>query len=207
MNKLLALTTLLSICSLPICAAAQDTGDWKFDEKGRSALELAISDLADRLYSQAESEGGGENGINYQTIIQEHVAKFEALLQKPGAPINNLKSGMSPLMRAACHHQWEIIELLIKAGADVGLTDEKGLTALHYVALRTWVPVLSYSWFVSMIMSKYYTKERHNKCVELLANSRWSRMWYQRRYLVYGTMQDAYAHLWQIKRRYIDKAF
>lgn len=178
MNKLLLLTA-LSICSLSLCTVEQETVEWTFDEKGRSALELAITDLDNRLYVQGESGGGSEN---YQRIIREHVAKFEALLQKPGAPINNLKSGMSPLMMAAYCHQWEIIEFLIKAGADVRLTNAEGATALHYVGLTTWAPAPSIRFITIMIMQEYYTQERHNKCVELLAGNMFSRMFYKRRY-------------------------
>lgn len=49
-----------------------------------------------------------------------------------GADINEKSNGMTPLMLAARYNQIDILKLLIEKGANLKLTDEKGLTALKY---------------------------------------------------------------------------
>jgi ankyrin repeat protein len=58
------------------------------------------------------------------------VARF--LLEK-GADVNaQAKDGISPLMLAAVSGQPDMVKLLLEKGAKVGLTDERGWTALSW---------------------------------------------------------------------------
>jgi ankyrin repeat protein len=52
-----------------------------------------------------------------------------------GADINEQSNGMTPLMIAARYNQVEIIKLLLVKGANLKLTNDKGLTALKYAEL------------------------------------------------------------------------
>jgi len=52
-----------------------------------------------------------------------------------GADVNEKSNGMTPLMVAARYNQVEIIKLLLSKGANLKLTDDKGLSALRYAEL------------------------------------------------------------------------
>ncbi|KGO91987.1 ankyrin repeat domain-containing protein [Flavobacterium subsaxonicum] len=52
-----------------------------------------------------------------------------------GIDVNEKSNGMTPLMIAARYNQVEIIKLLLEKGANLKLTDEKGLSALRYAEL------------------------------------------------------------------------
>ncbi len=148
------------------------------------SLNILIERCADRLYCQAELNGGGKNGVNYQKVTNEYVEKFKAVLQKKDVFVNQKdEDGKTPLMRAAWHQQWELMELLIKAGkagADTTLTDNKGLTALDCLKLRNNAGGGSFVFLVNMIMGNYYTKARYNKCINLLVPDIKKRQWYKR---------------------------
>ena len=49
-----------------------------------------------------------------------------------GADVNEKSNGLTPLMLAARYNQADIIKLLIEKGANLKLTDDKGLTALKH---------------------------------------------------------------------------
>ncbi len=61
--------------------------------------------------------------VNQQNTLTDRVKKGEILLK-----------GISPLMLAAAHREPAVIELLLKAGADVNAVDIRGMTPLHYAA-------------------------------------------------------------------------
>lgn len=52
-----------------------------------------------------------------------------------GADVNEKSNGMTPLMIAARYNQVEIVKLLLSKGANLKLTDDKGLSALRYAEL------------------------------------------------------------------------
>lgn len=52
-----------------------------------------------------------------------------------GADVNEKSNGMTPLMIAARYNQVAIIKLLVEKGANLKLTDDKGLSALKYAEL------------------------------------------------------------------------
>jgi len=52
-----------------------------------------------------------------------------------GIDVNEKSNGMTPLMIAARYNQVEIIKLLLEKGANLKLTDEKGMSALKYAEL------------------------------------------------------------------------
>ena len=52
-----------------------------------------------------------------------------------GADVNEKSNGMTPLMIAARYNQVEIIKVLLDKGANLKLTDDKGLSALRYAEL------------------------------------------------------------------------
>ena len=52
-----------------------------------------------------------------------------------GADVNELSSGMTPLMVAARYNKVEIIKFLLAHGAKVDFKDSKGFTALKYAEL------------------------------------------------------------------------
>lgn len=144
-------------------------------------LNIFIGKCADRLYCQAELNGGGENGVDYQKVINEYVEKLRAVLQRKDVLVNQKdEEGRTPLMNVACHYQWESMQLLIEAGADITLTDNKGLTALDYLRLRNSAKSPSITFIINIIMGNYYTKARYNKCITLLIPDIKERWWYKR---------------------------
>ncbi|RZJ75902.1 MAG: ankyrin repeat domain-containing protein [Flavobacterium sp.] len=52
-----------------------------------------------------------------------------------GANVNEKSNGMTPLMLAARYNNVEIINLLLEKGADLKMTNDKGLSALKYAEL------------------------------------------------------------------------
>jgi ankyrin repeat protein len=52
-----------------------------------------------------------------------------------GANVNELSSGMTPLMVAARYNKVEIIKFLLANGAHANVKDDKGFTALKYAEL------------------------------------------------------------------------
>jgi len=52
-----------------------------------------------------------------------------------GADVNEKSNGLTPLMIAARYNQVEIIDLLLKNGANVKVINDSGLTALKYAKL------------------------------------------------------------------------
>lgn len=61
-----------------------------------------------------------------------------------GADVNEASNGMTPAMFAARYNQVDILELLVKSGADLGTKTEKGWTALDYAKRSNANDVLAY---------------------------------------------------------------
>lgn len=140
------------------------------------SLALAMVKLHNQLNIAAEV-CNGRNG-EYQRIITKGVNRFKLLLQHNCSSINEVqKDGTTLLMNAAYFYQHELIDLLIKAGADTSIADKKGMTALDYVKSRSAPDIGSYS---NLVMSGYLTKDRHNKCIDLLTKNPFKRVWYKR---------------------------
>lgn len=150
--------------------------------ESRSELFDVIGDSFDKLYVDAETTGGK----NYNSIIKENVERFSCLLDKQADVNIQGKDGETPLMMAAYSHQWEIMDLLIKAGADASIKDKHGKSALNYLtfpvpgfkALLQGNNCIAYIRY--FIMQNYYTKERQNKCVDLLTKNIFIRVFYKR---------------------------
>lgn len=143
------------------------------EKDGTNLLHLLIERLADRVYCLAES-GGRENGMGYQEVIEEYVGIVKFLLQQKNISINHKShGGQTPLMLAAFFRQYEIIELLVRAGANTQIIDTNGYTALDH--LRR-----SHGLLINVIMYNYYTRERYNKCVDLITTNIVQRTWYKR---------------------------
>ena len=52
------------------------------------------------------------------------------------ADVNSVLEGWTPLQRAACDGNREIVEILIAKGADLNLANEHGFTALYQASLK-----------------------------------------------------------------------
>jgi len=143
---------------------------------GESYYEIA--ELIDSTLCQVNTisltRGGGDNGCNYSVCLKENTALLKTLLQRNGLSINMQDSeGRTLLMYAAEVHLWEFMTLLIEAGADITLRERKGRTALDLVLEADTIRQSSDDAFDEiqlefLIMGLYYSKERHNKCIDLL---------------------------------------
>lgn len=94
----------------------------------RDMLELLIESGADLFYADDEGVSILDFAITYNNmyIIQ--------LLLGKGKDINEVtrRSGFTPLMAAVCYGRYDIMKVLLEAGADVTLADSKGLTAYGF---------------------------------------------------------------------------
>lgn len=155
-----------TLTALPVRA------EWTFDECGRSELDALIDSYGESIYNCSYLNGSGKNDAKYKKIIKEYVEKIKVLLQKESTPINHQSNnGQTPLMGAAYYSSWEIIELLLQAGANTKLTDKHGLTALHYLKLSRSAHPGSIMGIGNFIMQDYKSKKRYNKCADLLMKS------------------------------------
>ncbi len=81
----------------------------------------------------------GEYGLMI-ALRESSLKAAQALIEAPHADLNVLNShGESPLMLAALAGHLDLVELLIKKGADVNKT---GWTPLHYAASKSQLPIL-----------------------------------------------------------------
>ena len=149
-------------------AMEQSEGSFESSHVDVSVLLDVSRRLGDRLYCDAEVSGGQ----NYAKIIQEHVEMYKLLLQKKDAPINGKNAvAVTPLMAAAFNYQAEIIELLVKAGADIAAVDVDGESALDYLNTRCATLAPTGNIFIDIphiVMAGYYTDARYNECASLL---------------------------------------
>ena len=53
--------------------------------------------------------------------------------------------GQTPLFLSASQGHWGVVELLVANGADVGITDEEGDTALHVAIIKHKTPAIAVS--------------------------------------------------------------
>ncbi len=87
------------------------------------------------------------NAKAYKTKIKQHVNPFCISIAKGdietvkklidlGTDINEKSNGMSPIMYAAKYNRTEILQLLIKKGANLKARSDKGMTAIKYAKLH-----------------------------------------------------------------------
>jgi len=145
----------------------------KAQECNDHKLHDFIYKIADSLYCEAECYGGGNNGENFKNIITQNIEIFKKLLESEKNFINSRdKKGRTPLIIASYYHISEFIELLIQKNANTTIRCLHKLTPLDYVQLRTNNEPESINFLILLIMNDYYTKERSNKCVNLLTTTR-----------------------------------
>ncbi len=91
-------------------------------------LELLIDNGADLFYTDDEGVSIFDFAITYNNMFM-----IRLLLEK-GKDVNEItrKSGFTPLMAAVCYGRYDILKVLLEAGADVTLADNKGLTAYGF---------------------------------------------------------------------------
>lgn len=80
-------------------------------------------------------------------------------------------------MHTSYYFQTEIIELLIGHGADRKLRDKSGKSALDHLVLK-WKKMGN---VMKCIMIDFLTRERHNKCINVLT-SRWDKRFILKRW-------------------------
>lgn len=179
MKKLLAFVLCFGFL-VPGLVFAENTKE----EINSVSLHGLIGSLGSRLYNTAEVYGSGKNGENYQKIIDESVQKVKAALQNKNVSVNARDEyDETPLMDAAWNHQWEVIELLLQAGADKDLVDKKGSTAYdHFRFRRKSLTQGMMGSIIYYVMRGYWTKDRHNKCVDLLAST-WKQRFSHKRWI------------------------
>lgn len=69
-----------------------------------------------------------------QAIFKGEIETVKRLIES-GANVNKVFRDMSPLMTAARYNRPEIIEFLLKKGANRSIENERGFTALEYAEL------------------------------------------------------------------------
>lgn len=69
-----------------------------------------------------------------QAIFKGEIETVKRLIES-GANVNKVFRDMSPLMTAARYNKPEIIEFLLKKGANPSIENERGFTALEYAEL------------------------------------------------------------------------
>lgn len=150
--------------------------EWTFDQYGQSEIDILINSLGHELY-EFDVRHHYHLNAEYEEIILKGIEKLTLLLQQKDAPINHQDyKGKTPLMKAAYFNMHEIMELLIEMGADATLADKKGRNALRYVGLRR----SRHGSDGYEDMHDYYTKSRHNACIELLTDKAIKRVWFKR---------------------------
>ncbi len=60
-----------------------------------------------------------------------------------GSNVNELSNDFTPLMLAARYNRIDIVEILLKNGADINVKNEKGFTAIKYAELSNATASLS----------------------------------------------------------------
>jgi len=92
------------------------------------AFELLLQAGLDINYTNTEGLGAIDIAIKYRrhNIVRR--------CKEAGISLNESrrKSGMTPLMLAAAFNDLEMVEYLIKEGADINTVDNYGMTALDY---------------------------------------------------------------------------
>ncbi len=111
------------------------------NESGETVLMYATRSHCDStllellLKSGADISAIDHEGVSVfdMAITYNNIAMVNYILDK-GIDVNQTqrKSNFTPLMCASCYGRYEIVELLLKNGADKEATDTKGLTAIDF---------------------------------------------------------------------------
>jgi len=100
---------------------------------------VAFSNVAIANVSETSNTFRPAKEIKSATPLATAIAKGDVETVKKfieyGIDVNEKSNGMTPLMIAARYNQVEIIKLLLEKGANLKLTDEKGMSALKYAEL------------------------------------------------------------------------
>jgi ankyrin repeat protein len=109
------------------------------DENNDTLLLYAISDSNSNIYKYFLENGANYNLVNdegeniiHAIVFSGETERFLEVISNYKVNINHqAKDGATPLLLAISIEKYDLAILLIKAGADVNLSDNEGLTPLH----------------------------------------------------------------------------
>ena len=140
------------------------------NKPGRCSFEH-FNELLNEFPLNAEDKNG-RSAINIITAnsYRKHSIKQAAMnavtaLSKAGADINHKnKAGLSALMEALLHNEYQLAETLINLGSDVNALDAKGRNMMHYVFIES-----ANTWRGVQEKYRFRLNERRKKILKLLA--------------------------------------
>lgn len=123
------------------------TNEFHFDLQGNTAMHYAVShgnfDVVSILLDSKVCCINKTNNAGYTCVmlvslakldIAEHQTVVQRLFQMADVNVRAKKHGQTALMLATSHGNYEMVRMLLDAGADINIQDEDGSTALMCAA-------------------------------------------------------------------------